>query len=303
MSSLYNSAVPYLKLEEKIAAITCLGDEPKPGLIFEGKTDVAIYSRVLKLSDPNLIKEIDIVIGECKSKIVDNHLQGEIPFKYIALIDSDFDFFRNTVLDNSFILYTDFYDMENYLTTIDVIESTFEDMNDFNTRNIVVKTLYDDMLECLYPYIASVKYKLHYLLKSNINENNKKLFSIEDESIFNEKWWDKKNSKVSENKMKNFIIDFSNKNNENFNEELWIKMITETKDQLKYDIDIKQIQSLVKGRRLIEAYKITFDKYLGKITKDRNREIFKNDLRKNITKSQYIQDLVLKLNKKLETIV
>lgn len=307
MKSFCNDIIPYITLDEKISAIEDFGDIPKPALIVEGKTDVSVYSRMFKLSELN-IEEFDFIVGKCKSNIMKYYKNNAIPFKYVALIDSDFDKLRNTLLEEDCFVYTHFYDMENYLTTIDVIEYTFEDLNDVYTNKITTEELYNNMIGCLYAYIVAAKYKLDFLIKydkqdEEEEEEQKSIFPLEDKSIVNEQWWDKQSKTVSLEKMKKWIIENCEKNNIEFNEILWEKLCEETRDELDYNTNLKNVQLLLKGRRLIEAYKIVFEKYLGEVMKKRDKDVYKNDLRKNIEKSSYVNDLMKELDLRLREII
>lgn len=300
MKNLYDEDINYIRLEEKISLCEFLDDIEKPALIVEGKTDIDVYSRVFKLSNTD-INKLDLVVGECKSNILKYYREG-LPFKYVALIDSDFDKIKGEIINDKKLIYTEFYDMENYLTTLDVIKETYKDLDDIFSSKITICDLYNGMIECLYAFIVAVEYKLEKIIYNNGEDNVDKLFPIEDRSIFDENWWDNKEKKVDLDKMKNWINKFCAQNNIKFDVELWNKLCEQIKEKLKFD-NAKEVQLLIKGRRLIEAYKIVFEKYLGNIMKKRDKDIYKSDLRKNLDKSKYIKALVNELDLKLKEII
>lgn len=299
MSKFNDDIIPRLKLEEKITAINILGDIPKPALIVEGKTDVSIYSKVLTLSMLDM-KKFEIIIGECKSSILKFHDDKKIPFKYVAILDSDFERYKDICRVENNLIYTHFYDMENYLTTIDVIEATFNDFKDIYTNDIGKEELYDRMIECLYAYIVAIKYKLNCLEKVEKGENMP-IFSLEDESIFNEKWWSKKENKVDYEKIKSYLVNFYKKNKIDFDSNVWHNIDEEYKNGKSSEEH--EIDFVIKGRRLIEAYLCVFQEILGNTMKKRDRDVFMNDLRKNLDKSVYVQELVKEIDMKLKVVI
>lgn len=296
----FDNPVPRLSLKEKINAVKILGDIPKPALIFEGESDVYVYSRLLKLSESD-VKDFDLVIGQCKTNILNYHDNSLIPFKYIAVLDSDFDIYYNKCREDENLIYTDFYDMENYLTTLEIIDNSLNDLNDVHTRNITAEQLYSKMIESIFGFIVAIKYKL--LCLELVNKGvNIPVFPLEDESIKNEKWWDKRNKRVDLDKMKNTLIKFYEEKGIAFDEIVWNSIVAEVKEDY-YESEKKiPINVIVKGRRLIEAYYYAFEFYLGTVMNKREGQIFFNDLRKNIDKSTYAKSFMIKIDSKLKQI-
>lgn len=293
--------VPRLSLKDKIYSVKFLGDIAKPALIFEGNSDVHVYSRLLKLSEVDR-KKFDIVVGECKTNILNYHDKLLIPFKYLAVLDSDFDRYNNKCRDDENLIYTHFYDMENYLTTSEVVHSTFSDLNDVYTNDITEEQLYLKMIDCLFAFIVAIKYKLMCLALVDKGEDIP-IFQLEDNSIKNEKWWDNKNKKVDLDKMKNAMIQFYKEKDIDFDENAWNNIISETKQEY---IDKKvgiPVDIIIKGRRLIEGYYFVFQYFLETVMKKREGEVFFNDLRKNISKSTHAQNIIKEIDRKLKLIV
>ena len=63
------------------------------------------------------------------------------------------------------------------------------------------------------------------------------------------------------------------------------------------------IQDRLKGRRVIDLYMEIFDKIFPDIMKERSKNVFTNDLRKNFMRSSQANELVYTLDSKLNEII
>lgn len=287
-------------LDEILAESEVYGTELKPLLIFEGKTDVGVYYKVLDKSSVN-IDEIEIVIGGCKKNIHNFHKEGN-DIKYLALLDLDYCEIFNEKLEDKNILYTYYYDMENYLTNIDVIHSTYEDFSDLRTKKLDKKQLLNQIIEVAYPSILESEFKIKYLKKYSKDALVYKAGIVKPQNT-------KFRSLTKEEKcieVKKIISRFFEENKIKFDNELWdetIKYVEKKLDNCSiYDID-EYIQKLLKGRNIMDIERIVFDDIFKTDMKGKSKPSFIVDLKKNIFKSNKCELLLTDLDKGLKYMI
>lgn len=302
MSNMHSNDL-ILYLDELISQNEDFGVEIDAALILEGKTDFKVYDKMLLNSNVSRDK-YEIVIGGCKTKIK-NFLEDKVSerIKYVILLDSDHDHHIGEIIENNNIIYTHFYDMENYLTIADVVILTYEDFRGIKTKDVTREELIEKLKEIAYPSLIAVEYKLRYLRKYG---NDKNIFSM---NIIKPK-----DNRLSINidlnqrieNVKNIILKDGEKNGSSFDLDLWketIGFISREIYNLNYiDMDY-YIQDRLKGRRVIDLYMEIFDKIFPDIMKERSKNVFTNDLRKNFMRSSQANELVYTLDSKLNEII
>lgn len=288
-------------LDEIICAYEQFDLKIKPMLILEGKTDIEVYDKLLDYCQADESK-YEVVIGGCKNTISKYMESGRIPTKYVALLDSDHGDRENSKYYSENIIYTHFYDMENYLTNIDVIYSTYKDFKGVRTNNINELDMINKMIEFSYQLILISEFKLRYL---NEYKDIEDIYSIDIISSKDERFKNKTiqyKTKLSEEILRKYF----DKNNLEFDTVLWNKCVNEANKLLNVnELELRTcdtyVQKLIKGRKLIGVYTIIFELIFGKLMKGRSKDVFTNDLRKNLIKSNdanlLVKDLDIKLNK------
>lgn len=290
------------KLDEIISQIEDFGIEGlDPLLIFEGKTDVTVYYKVLDKTKITL-EEIEVVLGNGKNNILKFYDDYKHEYKYMAILDSDHnERFGSKLIDEN-IVYTHFYDMENYLTNIDVVYSTYEDFRSIKTSKFTKCDIFNKMINIAYPSILATEYKLKYLEKNSINSDiySMDIIKVKDKRLLSVE----KNNKIEI--VRKFIEEDLLKRNIDFNIELWNETIEYVNQKIELnsyrELDI-YIQKLLKGRRVLEIYEVLFKEILSDEIGKRSQEIFKNDLRKNIFQSQECTLLIEQLDLVFDKIV
>lgn len=302
MNNTYDqSLVP--ALDEILLQIEDFGVQLKPVLILEGKTDFSVYDKMLTNSKINNSK-YDIAVADgkkninrfLKSKTIEN-------VDYVALLDSDHDFYYSKNIQDEYVVYTHFYDMENYLTIIEVIESTYRDFKGVTTKSMNHNEFITTLKDMAYPSLIASEYKKRYLKKYGFDSTifSMDIIRIKDTRLNYEK-------KLSERiaTVKEIIINESKKRNFKFDSELWeetLDFLSEEIGKLK-SIELDEyIQMQLKGRRVIDLYIEIFNTIFPQVMKDRTKVVFTNDLRKNFMASKQAKDLVQKLDNKLEKLL
>ncbi len=291
-----NNDAEYLKLDDAISAVYDYGFEIKPALIVEGKTDIDVYGKLLTYSNLE-INKYDVIIGDCKSNILTHIEEENIPFQYVALIDSDHERHRGNLQEVDNIIYTHCYDMENYLVEDEVIEKTLRDLTTIFTRNITISTLKQEVYQIILPLYIANKFKIRYM------DENKKLFKIEDLSIENQKWWQARSLSINKDKLKAYIKEELEKLDETFNEEIWNTIEMEAYRELDAEKKLIDINLIVKGRRMVESYYFVFKKNLTNQMDQKNKHSFSKDLIKNIHCSLNAQKLLEEIEEKMYKII
>ncbi len=277
--------IPYLTIDDKINTFILEGKDI-PALIVEGQTDFEIYSRLLLKSSLDWSK-IDIVVGKSKSQILEYHDNG-LPFSYIALLDADYERHNSCCRIEPKLLYTHFYNMENYLTTIEVIEETINDFRTISSSNIKAEQIIFEAISSIEPYIIAC------LLK---NKNSWSI-KLEDYSIKNEQWWDKRKKCVDVVKMGKYISSSLNLLGVSFSEMDWNASYKDGQAILQSIFSSSSIDLVVNGKRKLEAIFFRFKKYFPTETAERNEKVLQWDLCKNIMKSSHALDLVNQIDSK-----
>ncbi|WP_429844550.1 DUF4435 domain-containing protein [Brevibacillus sp. FIR094] len=273
----------YLTIEEKINT-TLLEKHPIPALIVEGSTDIQVYGHLLKKSEVNW-ELMDFVVGNCKNDIEKN-MQAGLPFRYIAILDSDFERYKDELItDNENLIYTHYYNMENYLTCKEVIDSTIEDLRLVNSPQISSEKIIHDAIDSISPIIIG----------SLIKIDNDWNFPLESYGIEHKEWWDNDVNQVNAEKLKCFI---TNKG-VCLTDEIWIKGAT----LLSQIRDTERIDLILNGKQKIDAVYHQFKKTFPHIMSCRNKKVFKFDLCKNIHNSKSTLELITEIDSKVSTLL
>lgn len=266
------SDIPYLTIDDK--KNTWFLDDDTPALIVEGKSDFYIYGKLLTYSKLNW-EQIDLVVGECKNEIIKQHNNG-IPFKYIALLDSDYDICKMRCIIDPKIIYTHFYNIENYLVSETVLIQTASDYKTIHDSEFNSSEFLRTIEESLMPYI---------LISVGKMDNDWK-FSFEKSSI--EKWDYQTNKKIIHGEMEKFLITQLQKENIIINEVDWFKLGESLENYLEeYEID-----NLLNGKRKLEATYFHFKDLFKQQMQKKSLLNFTQDLCKNIRFSLAAIELV-----------
>lgn len=277
--------IPYLTITDKIN--TCMLEEnTRPALIIEGKTDFIVYSRMLIKSELDWNK-IDIVVGESKSNILKYHDEG-LDFNYLILLDSDYERYEKKLREDDNIIYTHFYNMENYLTTEDVLERTIDDFVRITCRpNCDAKTIIKEAISSIEPFIVACLIK---------KENNLSM-KLEDISIEDQRYWSKRDSCIKLEEFKKFLLENCRDDEEkNKVKTLWDKQYASKKEFIMIKFEKGEIDLILNGKQKLNSiYHVFFNKFkIG--MKGRNIHHFISDLCKNLLNSKYIAELVIMID-------
>lgn len=296
-------------LNKELDTIICeyedFGVDIIPLLILEGKTDIQVYNKLLNDSKVDISK-YNIVIGGCKNNISKFHEKYKYKYKYnyIALLDLDYSERDNSKIISDKIMYTHFYDMENYLTNIDVIYETYNDFKDISTEKLTKRELLNRMINIAYPSILANEYRLRFLEKY---PNTEEIYSMD---LFKPRHKNYSIENSIEDRIKfieSEIKDFIESKKMKFDSTLWI----ETKsyidgyiinNQSYKEVDT-QIQLLLKGRHVILIYNLLFESIFNNLMQGRRKDIFNNDLRKNLMKSEEAVLLLQQIDKNLNKMI
>lgn len=272
-----SSGVPSLEIQDKKNA-SLLGNK-LPAFIVEGKTDIQTYSRLLKESELDW-EGIDLVIGLNKKNIIKEHYDG-LPFKYIALLDADYDIYNNNFIYDPRILYTDFYNMENYLTQGPIISHVLNDFTHVYSIDFQPDFIIDEAHDKMRPFIFACVGKLEHGWE----------VSLESKNI--ERWWDSSKNEVSHTKIKSYL------ENETGDQIDWKDLENRTKQILtRFSHD-----HILNGKHKLEVIYKIFQYYFPNEMKGRNSNAFKFDLIKYLSKSPEALNLVQQIDYKFKNIV
>lgn len=290
------------KLDEIICQIEDFGvSSMQPLLIFEGKTDINVYYKVLDKTNITFEK-IEVTLANGKNNIVKFYKNYRDKFDYMAILDRDHSDRIGSQLNDNNIIYTHFYDMENYLTNIDVVYSTYEDFRSIKTTSFSKCDILNEMISIAYPSILAAEYKLKYLEKYS---EKSKIYSMDIIKVKDQSFISLDLTNKAKRVEKLIKKDLSEKNI-SLDYDLWNETIgyVNTKIQsTSYKNLDTYIQKLLKGRRVLEIYEVLFKEILSDEIGKRPKEIFKCDLRKNIFQSKECDLLVKQLNLVFDEIV
>lgn len=268
-----NQAIPYINIEEKNNLLS-MEKETKPGLIIEGNSDFVVYDRMLMISE--YCGDIDLVIGESKSNILNQHDEKKIDFPYIILLDADYNHYTNEFREDKVIIYTHFYSIEGYLTTENVIEKTIEDFKCQSCKDVECKEILKKVHDLLQPIINICLLKLKHGW----------CFKLEGFNL--SKWYDEKNKEIDvpylENYVKGYVGDFDWNEGEKLLESITINL-----------------DCIIHGRIKLQAIYSLFKEYFPSM-KGRSLNIFTLDLCKNIINCNYSKQLVKKIDLKISSL-
>ena len=288
-------------IEEILCASEDFEVEIKPLLILEGKTDEDTYYKVLDKAKIDM-NELEIILANGKTNIIKFYNRYKDKIKYVAILDTDHSHRNNSKIEDKNLLYTHFYDMENYLTSIDVVYSTYEDFKDVKTLKLSKEELLKKMAIIAYPSLLVTEYKLSYIEKESIKAT---IYSISDIIKIKDTRLNLDKLEDIEDIVRERIKYFISKSID-FDIDLWNTVVKEVKENIKnksiQELD-KYIQNMIKGRRLLEIYEVLFNNILGLKMKYRKGDIFIADLRKNIFNSKECILLVNNLEYSLNNII
>ncbi|WP_256332328.1 DUF4435 domain-containing protein [Paenibacillus sp. CF095] len=267
----------YLSIQEKNQATRLEGNKV-PSLIIEGKTDLKMYRFLLKQSllDWN---DIDIVVGTSKSNILAHHDSGTLRFNYVILLDSDYERYQKKLREDKAIIYTHFYNIENYLTTDRVLEATIQDFTTTQCSTITSDDILNDLLENLTIYMTACLAKL------------KEGWTIKLEDCSLERWWDQSSHKFDSEQFITYLVnELAEKGNDVTIENLKILIDTFSPEIKKSSLDL-----ILNGKRKVEFIYFYFSRYRT-LMEGRNKRLFMIDLLKNVDKSPQAVHLVKMLD-------
>lgn len=180
--------------------------------------------------------------------------------------------------------------MENYLTLKEVVKETIGDFQNLSTKDITEAKILDEAYEAIKPFVIMC--------------NMKNFFSwevkLEDYKIY--RWWDEKNHKIDENRIKEHVISELKKNGEEVEVEDFEHIYRENSKEIDSYSQIKR-ETITHGKRKIEVLHCLFKKYFPMAFQNRNEANFKYDLLKNIFESPVIEELVRNIELKVKQIV
>lgn len=279
--------IPYINIDDKINAT--LLDNNYPALILEGNSDFDIF---LKLLDNSKLDwaNIDIVIGESKSQILELHKNG-LPFGYIAVIDADYDRYNNCIIHDWNLIYTHFYSIENYLTRPEVISAAINDFKVLHDPKITASAIIQEAIELLHPFISAQLEKMHY----------RWIFPLEKHRI--ERWWDSKKSCMDCDALFDHITKNLRVCDLPYTKEQWIQCLASSREKIKELIASDRIDMLVCGKIKLDAVYYCFVKYFRRTMRNRHKMAFSVDLCKHILQSKEARDILDKIDDKLSKLI
>ncbi|UOQ47204.1 DUF4435 domain-containing protein [Gracilibacillus caseinilyticus] len=277
-----NSSTPKLTIQDKLNT-RFFGDNT-PALIVEGKTDTMVYERLLINSQLDW-KEIDIVIGLSKSNILKHHDQG-LPFKYVALLDADYDYYFDQIIDDDNLIYTKFYNMENYLTTKNVLKRIIKDFNSVSSKHINEDDILNEAIEAIIPFILSCIAKIKYDLP----------ISLEDQNI--ERWWHNSEKRITISNMHAYIDDELKKRD--FEIDINWSELNEEYENL---LETHSIDKFLNGKHKLDAIYKMFKKHFPDHMAHRGINPFKVDLIRHINSCTHANELLDSIDYRFQKIL
>jgi hypothetical protein len=279
-----SNGIPMLTIEDKTNAFNFFNDN-KPAIIVEGVSDKFIYEKVLNELDIEW-GNIDIIYSGSKSSVRENYFN--IPFQYIAILDADKDIFLGEIILDDRIVYTDFYTMENYLTTDTVIDKLIKSFSTMNEEYIEGRILLEDIYNSIEPYIL--------LCYKKAKEN----WSIKLEDTGLESFGYKEKLKIDTEELERHIIKECHKKSIPVIEVDWDEIGKELSNEIKQDLDIRIITP---GKRIFDALYYQIAKRYPSFMKGRSKSIFKKDLSMYLINDEFVETFLQKIKITLEKVL
>lgn len=277
------TSIPYLTIEDK-NNLKFFDSDERPALIVEGKSDWLIYSRVFIFS--SLLRRFDIVVGESKNNILKYYNDNKIEFKYLILLDADYERFKGGCIDDENIIYTHYYTIENYLTLKDVVEKTFFDfMLACIPEGLDVERILEEVMCEITPFVVVS------LMKMDNNWNIK----LEDFKI--DRWMD--DGKVKIDILKNYVLKKLHDGGIVVDDNQFLQ-IYERLLRVFTEIPTDKKDCVIHGKRKLEVLFYVFKKYFPYHFKSKNIDHFTLDLLKNIQYSNLIKELISNIDERMQ---
>ncbi|WP_139490326.1 DUF4435 domain-containing protein [Brevibacillus dissolubilis] len=262
-------------------------EKVKPGIIFEGKTDYDIYGYLLAKSKhgKRCGKDVDLVIGESKNNILKYH-KGGITFPYIAIIDSDYDKYLYNCIEDERIIYTHYYNIENYLTLEEVLDDFLDGVKIVGDPSVTGRSMLQEALNSIQPFIIACFIKM-------VNSHS---YKLEDVSIENEQWWNSKEGCIDSDNMKKYLaVAMDGLDN---------KLIDEQFEFASDKINsLETVDYILNGKRKLEAVFFCMHKYFPNYMKGRNKKVFVGDLRRSLLCSPIVSEFVDIIDQKISELL
>lgn len=272
-----SNGIPRLTLEDKLNTIFF---EPlRPALVLEGDSDVEIYQKMLTLSRLDWGK-IDIVIADGKNQIVQYIDNDRIPNNFVAVVDADYDYYNNSLIKNTKIIYTHFYTVENYLVRRPVLQKLLDDFKRIGNESIQVDDIIMDIRAMTEPFAMACVAKL----------SNGWKIPLESQNI--ERFFDKNSQTISQSKLEEYIYDELEERDIENPKINW-RDIADKYDNLLVEFDEDQ---LITGKIKLDALFKYFVNKFPEQMKGRRKSAFRNDLIANITYCDKVNELVRKID-------
>lgn len=278
-----NKSIPFLTIEDK-NNLKFFENDIRPALIVEGKTDYVVYSRIFLFS--TISKKFDVVVGESKNNILQYYNNNKMNFKFLVLLDADYDIFKNTCISDEKVIYTHYYSMENYLTLKDVVEKTFFDLMSIDTPNYLCADLIlKEVMEQIEPFVIMCLMKL----KHNWN--------IKLEEFKMDRWIYR--GEVQYDLLRDYCAKELQSIDVNLNENDFLK--TYKNESICFtNISTEKKDCVIHGKRKLEILFYTFKKFFPYHFKHKNIDDFVLDLLKNIQCSNLVRELIFNIDEQLK---
>ncbi len=285
-----------LTIEDKMNESVFLGpnDVGRPALIIEGTDDTWAYSYLFKLSRLRGNGDIDVVIGNGKETILKYHDEGQLSFQYVILLDADHDRWLDCCRQDENIVYTHYYSVESYFTSEAVVESTVDDFADVFTKDDKAKILLMEVKESLSPLYIATLMKL----------NNKWSIRLENCSI--NRWVDSQTGLIDPRKLGSYITEeLKRKDALRESQNLYLAKAYEASSSNHNDqmVPFADIDRVVSGKQKLEAVYHLFRVHFPCVMEHRKLKVFRQDLVKNICRSEEAVSLVEKIDSILEKLL
>jgi Protein of unknown function (DUF4435) len=279
-----SNEIPMLTVNDKINAYNFF-DDNKPAIVVEGESDKFIYEKILNELDFDW-ENIDIIYSGSKSYIRENYLS--IPFDFIAIVDADKDLFLGEIILDDRIVYTDFYTMENYLTTDTVIDSLVKSYSTMNEKYIEGIILLEEIYKSIHPYILLCYKKA------------KEDWTIKLEDVGLETFGYKEKLKVEVEDLESHIRNECEKKSLTTIDIQWESIDEELSCEFNQDFDIRLITP---GKRIFDALYYQIANRYPSFMKGRSKSIFKKDLSMYLVTDTYVETFLEKVKNSFEKVM
>lgn len=264
----------------------------RPALIVEGRDDMMVYSYLLKLSTLSRNGDIDVVVGEGKENILRYHDEGQLFFDYVILLDADHDRWLNRCRQDEAIVYTHYYNVENYYTSADVIKAAVAEFSNIYTSNDTTKIILMEIYESLKALYTAVVMKVECG------------WCIPLEKCGTEAWMDSNKGVIDPRKLATYITDQLGKSsilpdNPHSIEDLEATIV----DDQGAEVSPTEIDMVVSGKHKLRVAYYRFRCHFPGMMKNRSLDAFKRDLIRKIGRCEEAVNLVAEIESRFERLL